>query len=150
MKGQNKVIIENIKLILCMEPEATIGILSRKSEQMIKMGSNVLSSKDNVLRYSIEIEIRSPQMLGSHHDPGIKLTTFHTAKGLEFKYVLISDVIDPDSEERLGEDFDWDLERRLLYVAMSRAKKMLNIITYGDRHTLVDELNSSYYKKVIV
>ncbi|MDN4066661.1 3'-5' exonuclease [Paenibacillus vini] len=150
IEGQNKAIIENLELILKKEPEATIGILSRKIEQMKKI-ENILY-RANIPCHLIQSssQTRFPQRLGSHHDPGIKLTTFHTAKGLEFKYVLISDLVDPDSEERLGEDFDWDLERRLLYVAMSRAKKLLNIFTYGDRHTLVDELNPAYYEKVII
>lgn len=150
IEGQNKAIIENLGLILKKEPEATIGILSRKIEQMKKIESMLYRANIPYHLIQASSQTRFPQRLGSHHDPGIKLTTFHTAKGLEFKYVLISDLVDPDSEERLGEDFDWDLERRLLYVAMSRAKKLLNIFTYGDRHTLVDELNPAYYEKVII
>lgn len=150
IEGQYNAIIENLKLILKKEPGATIGILSRKIEQMKKIEKNLYRANIPYHLIQSASQNSSPKRLGSHHDPGIKLTTFHTAKGLEFKYVLIPDLVDPDSEERLGEDFDWDLERRLLYVAMSRAKRLLNIFTYGDRHTLVDELNNAFYKKVII
>ncbi|MGC7872105.1 3'-5' exonuclease [Desulfosporosinus sp. SYSU MS00001] len=150
IEGQKEAIIEMLQLIREQEPEATIGILSRKIEQMKKMENMLYRAGISYHIIQSSSQIRFPQKLGSHHDPGIKLTTFHTAKGLEFKYVLISDLVDPDSEERLSEDFDWDLERRLLYVAMSRAKKLLNIFTYGDRHTLVNELNPAYYEKVVI
>lgn len=150
VEGQNKAIIENMKLILSKEPEATIGVLSRKIEQMKRM--ETLLYKQNIPYHLIHSSSQNKRSnkLGSHLDPGIKLTTFHTSKGLEFKYVLITDMVDPNTEEMLGDDFDWDLERRLFYVAMSRAKSLLNIFTYGDRHTLVDELNPAYYDKIII
>ncbi|MBD8035040.1 MULTISPECIES: 3'-5' exonuclease [Solibacillus] len=48
-------------------------------------------------------------------------TSFHTAKGLEFDYVFIADLVDPSQAEKLGNEFDWNVERRLLYVAITRA-----------------------------
>ena len=63
---------------------------------------------------------------------GIKRTTFHSAKGLEFKVVFVVGVTDG----RFVPRDDWSLrgdlleeyllrERRLLYVAMTRARDLL-------------------------
>ena len=67
--------------------------------------------------------------------PTVKICTFHSAKGLEFEVVFIcgleafkvNEPVDPNSQE-----FQQllDQERKLLYVGMTRARKML-YITYG-------------------
>jgi DNA helicase-2/ATP-dependent DNA helicase PcrA len=75
------------------------------------------------------------------------LSTIHSAKGLEWKYVHILNVVDgcipsdmaTDSEDEIEE------ERRLLHVAMTRTKDQLNLVVpqrfytykqsdFGDRH----------------
>ena len=64
--------------------------------------------------------------------PGAKHTTFHSAKGLEFKVVFVLGVTDgqfvpKDDWSLKGEELDDCLarERRLLYVAMTRARDFL-------------------------
>ncbi len=68
----------------------------------------------------------------SYFGPGLKHTTFHSAKGLEFKVVFVVGVTDGTLVPR----DDWSLkdeelthylalERRLLYVAMTRARDRL-------------------------
>ncbi|MCP2034151.1 superfamily I DNA/RNA helicase [Planomicrobium sp. HSC-17F08] len=150
IESQKEAVLEAIKLIQHQDPKATIGILTRSSKSMRRLERLLDQEK---IDYQF---IKSPSKnddiskIGSHHEPGIKLTTLHTAKGLEFKYVLITDLVDPPTGERLGEDFDWDLERRLFYVGMSRAMKLLILFTYGDRHLLIDELDENCYEKVII
>lgn len=67
------------------------------------------------------------------------LSTIHSAKGLEFDHVILADVWDgilpsapdPDctqEEKRLH----MEEERRLFYVGVTRAKKHLTILEYGD------------------
>ncbi len=61
---------------------------------------------------------------------GIMLSTMHNAKGLEFSVVFIIDAnedITPHKKAKLVEDIEE--ERRMFYVAMTRAKKYLNIYT---------------------
>jgi DNA helicase-2/ATP-dependent DNA helicase PcrA len=61
----------------------------------------------------------------------IKLMTMHSSKGLEFEHVFIINAVDgviPSA--RSLEEGDIEEERRLMYVAMTRAKKHLNI-TYS-------------------
>lgn len=148
--GQKQALLEAIQLIQKEDPEATIGILSRNKEYMKCVEDLLDHAKVEYQFIKSPSKTDDPNKIGTHHEPGVKLTTLHTAKGLEFKYVLITDLVDPPTRERLGEDFDWDIERRLLYVGMSRAMHHLSLFTYGDRHCLVDELNEVYYDKVII
>ncbi|MDH6430704.1 3'-5' exonuclease [Paenibacillus sp. FSL R5-0887] len=150
IEEQKKALLEAIELIQKEDPEATIGILSRNKKHMKRVVDLLDGVKKKYHFIKSPFKKTDPDLIGTHHDPGIKLTSFHTAKGLEFKYVFITDLVDPPTEERLGEDFDWNIERRLLYVAMSRAMQVLNLFTYGDRHFLLDELGKAYYQKIVI
>lgn len=62
----------------------------------------------------------------------IKLMTMHSSKGLEFDSVIITGINDkiiPSTNTDIEE------ERRLMYVAMTRAKSRLNIIYYNNEQT---------------
>jgi len=91
----------------------------------------------------------SMQPLGEDEGPEmVKVMTIHAAKGLEFKYVFLVNMVDrrfPSSERREGIELPEELvkesvpegdihmqeERRLFYVAMTRAKKGL-FLTSGE------------------
>lgn len=75
------------------------------------------------------------------------LSTIHSAKGQEWKSVFVLNAIDGciPSDLGVGTTDDIEEERRLLYVAMTRAKDSLHLVTpqrffthgqnaYGDRH----------------
>lgn len=64
---------------------------------------------------------------------GIMLLTAHRAKGLEFDDVVILD----GGWERTSKEEDQDAPRRLLYVAMTRARRSLAIVTVTDRHAII-------------
>jgi len=98
------------------------------------------------------------QDVETNHENVLYLTTIHGSKGLEWEYVYIIDV---DSKNfpsirpkyYLDELEDMDEERRLFYVAASRAKKYLNITYYEDLHQehqvlispLLREINTDLY-----
>lgn len=64
----------------------------------------------------------------------LKLLSAHSAKGLEFNHVLVMDC----GDWRTSED-----ERRLLYVAMTRAKHSLTVFRVDDgRNTLLSDLST--------
>jgi len=66
---------------------------------------------------------------------GVMLTTMHRAKGLEWKVVYIIDAnegITPHNKSQSSLD-EIEEERRLFYVAMTRAKDELNILSVGDK-----------------
>lgn len=80
---------------------------------------------------------------------GIFLTTAHSSKGLEYNTVYLMDVYDgqfPSSNavEALGRKQNTDLmqeERRLFYVAMTRAKNHLNVFSIkGKPSSFADEI----------
>jgi len=80
-------------------------------------------------------------------DDYLVLSTIHSAKGQEWKAVHILNVVDGciPSDMGTGTTEEVEEERRLLYVAMTRAKEMLTLMlpqrfyvhqqtAYGDRH----------------
>ncbi|HBD66039.1 MAG TPA: hypothetical protein DC028_03290 [Eubacterium sp.] len=82
---------------------------------------------------------------------GLYLGTFHGAKGLEWKKVIIisaNEQITPYAY--MGKVDDYEEERRLFYVAMTRARDELDILYVdgsGSRHQrsrFLDELMASY------
>lgn len=66
---------------------------------------------------------------------GVTLITMHNTKGLEFDRVFIAGLEDGIIPGRNGEDREAEEERRILYVAMTRARKYL-YLSYADRRML--------------
>ncbi len=66
----------------------------------------------------------------------VVLTTMHSAKGLEFDAVFVAGVAEGivPHEKSTKSDYDIEEERRLMYVAMTRAKEHLYISTLGKRY----------------
>ena len=68
---------------------------------------------------------------------GLILSTIHASKGLEYDSVYLIDSVDGTfpcvPEPRPKEDVSaWEEERRLFYVAMTRAKNNLTVFSYKD------------------
>lgn len=89
----------------------------------------------------------------------VSLMTVHKSKGLEFEYVFIVGVeegIFPMKIKEYGpvrENTDIEEERRLFYVALTRAKKKLEITGSRNRHgmyaetsSFINELNGTDYE----
>lgn len=87
---------------------------------------------DSFDKYKLDIESTDPEIIN-----GVSLMTAHGSKGREFEYVYIINVTRKSWESRGGSwklslpvyqyDGDKEDERRLFYVAMTRAKKELAI-----------------------
>ena len=87
----------------------------------------------------------------------VQLTTIHSAKGLEFPYVFILGMVEdvfPSFRLKLN-PLDLEEERRLCYVAVTRAKKKLYLCTYDflitekgiattKQSRFIDELNTNF------
>jgi len=90
----------------------------------------------------------------TYFGPGAKHTTFHSAKGLEFKVVFVVGVTDGQLVPR----DDWSLEdeeladymareRRLLYVAMTRARDLLYLTcSRGQPSRFLADVPNEYLK----
>ncbi|MEL7311618.1 MAG: ATP-dependent helicase [Pseudomonadota bacterium] len=104
-------------------------------------------------RFLAELTLDPPQSSGDLSGPPLQdedyliLSTVHSAKGQEWDSVYVLNVTDGNfpSEFAAGDDRALDEERRLLYVAMTRAKKHLHLLAplkffvteqprLGDRH----------------
>ena len=68
---------------------------------------------------------------------GLLLLSAHRAKGLEFDDVVILD----GGWDRPSNDEGGDAERRLYYVAMTRARRSLALLSKGARHPFIDVLD---------
>ena len=71
---------------------------------------------------------------------GLLLLTAHRAKGLEFDHVVVLD----GEWDRVGKNEDWDAQRRLYYVAMTRARKTLSLARLSSQqHPFLNALPES-------
>ena len=65
---------------------------------------------------------------------GVMLSTMHCSKGLEWKYVFIIDCVKGICPHKNAEtDEEIEEERRLFYVAMTRAKENLYLYSYKQK-----------------
>ena len=69
---------------------------------------------------------------------GLLLLSAHRAKGLEFDDMVI---LDGGWDRPPSNGEDGDAQRRLYYVAMTRARRSLALLSMGDRHPFVDGLD---------
>ncbi len=141
---QDDEIIKSIKKIQAKTPDCSIGILYRNGPSWKKD-----SSRNRILK-KLEAAGYEPEDIkegGNPHTPGIKLCTFHSAKGLEFDFVFVIDLVEPTSapNEDKEENY-WEIERRLLYVCITRARAHLQIFTYGEPLRFLKELDTQLYK----
>jgi len=86
----------------------------------------------------------------SENNSNICLSTIHSAKGLEWDYVYIIGMsynLFPNIKSKyyLDEINDIEEERRLLYVACSRAKNILTITYVNNPSSFINEINSELY-----
>lgn len=139
-----------IRRIQDQSPSVTIGILV-PTKTLIRTVAEWLYEEG--IRYGIIDKKNSTSVLS----PGVKLCTCHSAKGLEFDYVILplvdegnyplSSSIDRDEEQ---EEDAMNAARNLLYVAMTRARTMLYILATNGRDgmpsLLLEELNPDYYQ----
>ncbi len=72
---------------------------------------------------------------------GLLLLSAHRAKGLEFEDVVVLD----GSWDKRSNGEDADAARRLYYVAMTRARRSLALVTMGRRHPILENLNDDEF-----
>ena len=117
--------------------------------QLLRLAGSYASRE----RFLAELTLDPPQSTSDeagapHRDEDYCiLSTIHSAKGQEWKSVFVLNVVDGciPSDMATGSTADIDEERRLLYVAMTRAREHLHLMLpqrfyvtqqahYGDRH----------------
>jgi hypothetical protein len=115
------------------EPEE-IGIIYRRAsandKQLIRELREELSKFSPVIWLSEDYTTRSKVL-----EKGVKIQTVDSAKGLQYQVVI---VIWPDSFRSFDDD-DETLERRRLYVALTRAEDLL-VITYSETSEFIEKM----------
>lgn len=150
---EDAVVCHLVRSLAQRNPHGTIGVLARGWDRLDQL-AGVLRRNGQACEY-----VRRDA--GSTLRPGVKLTTFHSAKGLEFDDVILVSVngglVPPpyqgdesqvsagaaecaDHNEYLG------IERRLLYVAMTRSKGNLYLLHGSPRSPYLDELDPALYR----
>ncbi len=118
-----------------------------KFELLLSLADENPSVPDFLIRLDQLRELTADNIQDSKN--GIILTTAHSSKGLEYDTVYLMDVYDgqfpgTDAMEVLGRKHNMDLiqeERRLFYVAMTRAKNHLHVFAIkGKPSSFVDEI----------
>lgn len=97
----------------------------------------------HAVRYEEELKKQAAeQEKQAQRSDRVTLSTMHSAKGLEFRVVFVIDAnegLTPHHKAALPDDIEE--ERRLFYVAMTRAKERLHICTVRERHHRKQELS---------
>lgn len=136
---QDHEVAKACKLIQQETPEATVAILTRDWRSAFRV------------RHALVAQGLSSELIkkdeGNPHEPGIKLSTYHSSKGLEFDYVMVLDLIEPKLDADVDEEQYWELERRLLYVSITRACTYLQLYYYNDGSRLLKDLDERFYDK---
>ena len=127
------------------KPEDFFGILDELKE--LASGFKTLEEWENHIA-SIRAELLKQAKEREMSSDGVILSTMHSSKGLEYRIVFIIDAnegITPHKRVLFEEDMEE--ERRLFYVAMTRAKELLYIFSvrklYGkkaEQSRFVEEL----------
>jgi DNA helicase II / ATP-dependent DNA helicase PcrA len=73
---------------------------------------------------------------------GVALSTIHSAKGLEFESVYVIGVTHKIIPHVRSDNFDE--ERRLMYVALSRAKRALWVSSHGERSVFISYIPEKF------
>ncbi|MGD9946629.1 MAG: 3'-5' exonuclease [Hyphomicrobium sp.] len=91
---------------------------------------------DRLNGFSRAVLLSGDSPTGTLHDEAVKILPMHSARGLQFRIVLLLWVNLLGSRSDSG---NAEIDRRLLYVAMTRAEDLL-VILHSGRSSCVDEL----------
>lgn len=122
-----------------------IAIIARTKGQLF-------NAREYLIKNGIDVEIVDKK--NSHFDnDSVKLITMHSIKGLEFKVVMIiglnADIIPLKPKDHLIDNKDIEsVERKLLYVGMTRAKEELYLLASRDPSKFIAEIDPKYLRFV--
>ncbi|KAB7891462.1 ATP-dependent helicase, partial [Poseidonibacter ostreae] len=109
------------------EKEEVISQIEKKHELLIE----IANSSDSISNFLLKTTFSSKDDEEEH---GVNLMTVHASKGLEFKQVFVVDLVEDDfpNHKLANGGGGIDEERRLFYVAVTRAEEELYLSYYTD------------------
>lgn len=101
----------------------------RREAGLEELGQIALGYED-IPSFLGDLSLDSPDAEETH-GPAVTLSTVHSAKGLEWEAVLVIDLVEDrfPSRHALGDSDAFEEERRLLYVACTRARSHLSLFS---------------------
>lgn len=115
-----------------MKPEELYDIVDEIQESAADF-SSFEEWFDHIESYTEELKLQAAK--NQQKKEGVTLATMHSSKGLEFKKVFLIDANEGITPHRKAVlDADIEEERRLFYVAMTRAKENLHIYYTRERY----------------
>lgn len=141
---QNAYIVRLIRALLKQGCQLSdIAVVSKLNKNLELLGDHLKEKGvDNFVFKSNQEE-----SFGSNK---VKLLTMHSIKGLEFKVVILADLnsdVIPYPQKGLDEEDVRDeeiMERKLLYVGMTRAQEKLFMCSYGTASKFIADINMRY------
>ncbi|MCQ2444329.1 MAG: ATP-dependent helicase, partial [Mailhella sp.] len=103
-----------------------------RREQGLEELSSMAVQYDDLQTFIADLSLESPEdSEEGGEEPRITLSTVHSAKGLEWSAVLLIDLVEDrfPSRHALVRPEDFEEERRLMYVACTRAKDTLDLFS---------------------
>ena len=113
--------------------------------KIFEIYTSIIDENSTIQDFLDTIDSAQNHISSVHNDSGgVYLSTFHSAKGLEFDKVYIIDAYDGICPNTTAEYRQlYEEERRLFYVAMTRAQNELLLFKRKDKTTsFVDEINA--------
>ena len=103
-----------------------------KDEERYFVLSHLAEPQESSAEYLEKLNRLQQLLEEGNRDPGAKLilSTIHSSKGLEYDRVVLMDAVDGILP---SEDGDLEEERRLFYVASTRAREELILFSYKDK-----------------
>ena len=112
------------------KPEGSEKLENLKELVSVAIKYDSLPSPDGIEKLMEDVALATDQDQMQKETDTVKLMTVHASKGLEFNYVFITGLEEGlFPHEKLDEETDEEEERRLFYVALTRAKKKI-FLTY--------------------
>ena len=121
--------VENIK---------ELSALAKKYDEIYNEENGVKNWEDGIEKLLEDTSLASDQDSDKKEREGVRLMTVHASKGLEFAYIFVTGLEEGlfphERDENLSEE-EAEEERRLFYVAVTRAKKKL-FLSYAQTRTI--------------
>lgn len=123
-------LLDSIKGFTTKEPENSIN------EATGELIENYFPSLDHFMESIALLSDEEENKSGEEEEDVVKMMTIHSAKGLEFDYVFITGMEENlfPSSLSLNSRKEMEEERRLFYVALTRARKMVTLTNAQTRY----------------
>lgn len=125
-----------------LKPEELYETADRLAESAAGF-SSCAEWMEHIRQYEETLKEKGREAKENREKPvGVTLSTMHSAKGLEYRVVFVLDVNEGTvPHHKAGLPADIEEERRLFYVALTRAKERLHICAVKERYHRKQELS---------